>query len=142
MAQDDRRGSRPPGGKGRRSQGSRPPSRSGPPKAKRGPGAKGTGGPPRARRSGGTRPAKPQRDDGRRGAKQWGGVARRGAGELETPRPDSASAAWREAVQRARDGNGAPVASEAPDEWIRETVDEDERGTAPGPAPAAVVLDA
>ncbi len=136
MAQDNRRGgARPPGGgKGRRPAG---------PKAGRGPGAKSTGGPPRARRSGGTRPAKPQRDDGRRGPKQWGGVARRGAGEVRTPRPDTASDEWRKAVQRARDGDGDGVGRvHEVDPWIDEgSVDDETGGPAPGPGEQPVEVD-
>ena len=151
MAQDNRRtGARPPGGgKGRPSGG---PSRGGPkgrggpksagPKGRGGPKGKGqqwgkdSGGPPRARRSGGTRPAKPVRDDGRRGPKEWGGVARRGAGELETPRPDTATDEWRKAVQRAQDGGGTGPggAVAALDEWVEDDEfyeDVDESGHAP-----------
>ena len=97
---------------------------------------KDSGGPPRARRSGGTRPAKPVRDDGRRGPKEWGGVARRGAGELETPRPDTATDEWRKAVQRAQDGGGTGPggAVAALDEWVEDDEfyeDVDESGHAP-----------
>jgi tetratricopeptide (TPR) repeat protein len=60
-------------------------------------------------------------------------VARRGAGELESPRPDSATAEWRKAVQRARDGNGAPPPAAELEPWIDEGVfEEDEAGRAPG----------
>src|SRR5690242_17796434 len=99
MAEGNRRGGARPSGRGG------PNAKRGP---GRGPGPKGSGGPPKGRRSGGSRPAKPkgkpQRDDGRRGPKEWGGVARRGAGEVRTPRPDTASDEWRKAVQRSRDG--------------------------------------
>ena len=134
MAQGNRRGGARPTG-GPKTGGPR--GRGGPkggPKAKRGPGAKGAGGPPKGRRSGGTRPAKPVRDDGRRGPKEWGGVARRGAGELETPRPDTASDEWRKAVQRSRDGKDQTAGPEALDAWVEddELVDDvDEGGAAP-----------
>jgi tetratricopeptide (TPR) repeat protein len=99
------------------------------PNAKRGPGAKGSGGPPRGRR--GKAGPRPPRDDGRRGPKEWGAVGRRGAGEIRTPRPDSATEAWREAVQRSRDGVDTGRGP-ALDEWVEETIDdEDDGGTAP-----------
>ena len=62
-------------------------------------------------------------------------MARRGAGELETPRPDSATDEWRKAVQRARDegSNGHPAAPPndgwvEDDEWVQ---DDDTGGHAP-----------
>jgi len=156
MAQDNRRsGARPPSGgsgKGRPSGG--PKGRGGPksggPKGRGGPqgrssgteGSKGkgqqwggeSGGPPRGRRSGGTRPAKPVRDDGRRGPKEWGGVARRGAGEVEMPRPDTATDEWRRAVQRARDDGGVGTSPTPLDEWVEDDEyyeEVDEGGYAP-----------
>jgi len=58
-------------------------------------------------------------------------VARRGAGELETPRPDTATDAWREAVARARDGG--PVSGPEPqDEWVAEDRGAEPGGSAPG----------
>jgi tetratricopeptide (TPR) repeat protein len=143
MAESNRRGgARPAGGGGGRPRSGGPKAgtrgRSGPADKrgpKRGPASKGSGGPARARRSGGTRPAKPVRDDGRRGPKKWGGVARRGAGELETPRPDTASDEWRKAVQRSRDGEDQGTGPSLEDDWVEEVVDEldevDEGGVAP-----------
>jgi tetratricopeptide (TPR) repeat protein len=158
MADSNRRsGARPAGGGGGRPRGgpkaggpkggskgrSGPPGKRGPSTSSRGPGGKGTGGPPGGRRSGGTRPAKPKRDDGRRGPKSWGGVARRGAGELETPRPDTASDEWRKAVQRSRDGQDTGVGPDNEDQWYEddEYVDEDEGGAAPGRETGRVDVD-
>ena len=74
------------------------------------------------------------RDDGRRGPKSWGGVARRGAGEMETPRPDTATDEWRKAVQRARDDGAVGGAKVELDEWVEE-FDEDEGHDEGGYAP-------
>ena len=70
-------------------------------------------------------------------------MARRGAGEVRTPRPDTASAAWREAVQRARDGNGAaPDGPAAQDEWVQDDfVEADDGGTAPEAPGGSVDVD-
>jgi tetratricopeptide (TPR) repeat protein len=111
MAGNDRRGGSRPAG---RSQG---PKGRGQPKQ---PWGKGRGGPPRK----GKRPPSRQtpeerREERSRGPKQWGGVARRGAGKIgEAPFPDSAAAEWRRAVARAGDGAVAPQA-----EWIEDDDD-------------------
>jgi tetratricopeptide (TPR) repeat protein len=75
------------------------------------------------------------RTDRSAGPKQWGGVARRGARRVtEEPRPGSASAEWRRAVERARDGDGHT------EQWVRvdEEVD-DEPGGAPPETQSVVV---
>lgn len=129
---------------GNRRGGARPSGRGGP-KPKRGPGAKGSGGPPRGRRGKGPAPTskpKPPRDDGRRGPKEWGAVGRRGAGEVRTPRPDTASDEWRKAVQRSRDGEDQ-WRGPAVDEWVEETIEDDEElgGAEPRRGPDRVEVD-
>jgi tetratricopeptide (TPR) repeat protein len=47
-------------------------------------------------------------------------VARRGAGEMETPRPDTATDEWRKAVQRARDDGGVGTSPTPVDEWVED----------------------
>jgi tetratricopeptide (TPR) repeat protein len=142
MAEGNRRGgARPSGRNGSTAGRGKPPAGRGGPKAKRGPGAKGTGGPPR--RGGGRSSApKPVRDDGRRGPKEWGAVGRRGAGEVRTPRPDTASDEWRKAVQRSRDGEDGGRGPSV-DEWVEETIEDDVDlgGEAPRRGPERVEVD-
>ena len=77
------------------------------------------------------------------GPKDWGRLARRGAGRLKDGGPSPASDAWREAVE---DALGAPPTQQQQDEWIR--IDEPEelrraasgavkRGSRRRPAPSA-----
>jgi len=112
-----------------------------PPRGRGGP-RKGAGGPPRSRRrtdSGRPTPEQ-QREERSAGPKKWGGVARRGAGSVKEPPPDSATAEWRKAVQRARDGDGAPAGPEAQAAWVEVDEDEHDRagGTSPRPGPEEV----
>lgn len=62
-------------------------------------------------------------------------MARRGAGEVRTPRPDTATDEWRKAVQRARDGGGTGLEGPEPlDEWVDDDEHQeeiDEAGYAP-----------
>lgn len=62
-------------------------------------------------------------------------MARRGAGEVRTPRPDTATDEWRKAVQRARDGGGTGLEGPVPlDEWVDDDEHQeeiDEAGYAP-----------
>src|SRR5436305_1432479 len=54
-------------------------------------------------------------------AKKWGGVARRGARNLDEPPPGTAAAAWRDAAAKAdrdRERNRTPRPADDRDEWI------------------------
>jgi len=73
----------------------------------------------------------------------WGSVARRGTRNLESPKPGSAAAAWREASDKAdreRTQSRAPRPADDRDEWIDAGPVRDEasaavrRGAAPAPA--------
>jgi tetratricopeptide (TPR) repeat protein len=68
-------------------------------------------------------------------------VARRGAGEVRTPRPDTASDEWRKAVQRSRDGQDLTPGPSWSDEWVEEVDEDVDEGGAPPQGPGRAEVD-